>query len=112
MSRVCFQSLKDNDPQGPWCYTTDPDKRYEYCDVPLCERPSPGKVQFPTECGVSVFKEGSILYKNGSYNYNAEGASARIFGATDNTPEKAFPWQVSLIGPAGCGGTIISSMVA
>jgi len=22
---------------GPWCYTTDPDKRWEYCDVPICE---------------------------------------------------------------------------
>ena len=22
---------------GPWCYTTDPDKRWEYCDVPVCE---------------------------------------------------------------------------
>ncbi|XP_007484920.1 plasminogen isoform X2 [Monodelphis domestica] len=27
----------DNDPKGPWCYTTDPDTRYEYCDVPECE---------------------------------------------------------------------------
>jgi len=24
----------DNDPRGPWCYTTDPNKRWEYCDVP------------------------------------------------------------------------------
>ena len=22
--------------EGPWCYTTDPDTRWEYCDVPLC----------------------------------------------------------------------------
>uniref|UniRef100_A0A6I8NWX0 Plasminogen n=1 Tax=Ornithorhynchus anatinus TaxID=9258 RepID=A0A6I8NWX0_ORNAN len=27
----------DQDPQGPWCYTTDPEKRYEYCDIPECE---------------------------------------------------------------------------
>jgi len=22
---------------GPWCYTTDPNKRWEYCDVPICD---------------------------------------------------------------------------
>jgi len=21
---------------GPWCYTTDPTKRFDYCDIPLC----------------------------------------------------------------------------
>ena len=23
-------------PNGPWCFTTDPDTRWEYCDVPKC----------------------------------------------------------------------------
>ncbi|XP_038623659.1 plasminogen-like isoform X2 [Tachyglossus aculeatus] len=27
----------DLDSQGPWCYTTDPEKRYDYCDIPECE---------------------------------------------------------------------------
>ncbi|XP_015354097.1 plasminogen isoform X1 [Marmota marmota marmota] len=27
----------DNDEKGPWCYTVDPEKRYEYCDIPECE---------------------------------------------------------------------------
>ena len=22
----------------PWCYTEDPDKRWEYCDIPMCNR--------------------------------------------------------------------------
>jgi Mg-chelatase subunit ChlD len=26
----------DNDPEGPWCYTTDKYTRWEYCDVPVC----------------------------------------------------------------------------
>ena len=26
----------DNESNGPWCYTTDPDKRWEFCDVKLC----------------------------------------------------------------------------
>merc|ERR1712179_771674 len=25
----------DNE-EGPWCYTTDPNKRWEFCDVPIC----------------------------------------------------------------------------
>ncbi|KAB0404656.1 hypothetical protein E2I00_017569 [Balaenoptera physalus] len=27
----------DNDKMGPWCYTTDPGTRYDYCDIPECE---------------------------------------------------------------------------
>ncbi len=23
---------------GPWCFTTDPDTRWEYCDIPMCGR--------------------------------------------------------------------------
>jgi len=41
----------DNAPGGPWCYTTDPGKRWEYCDIKLCPTtpappttPSPGKI--------------------------------------------------------------------
>ena len=26
----------DNDPNGPWCYTTDPNVRFAYCDIPRC----------------------------------------------------------------------------
>ncbi|CAG0901581.1 unnamed protein product, partial [Cyprideis torosa] len=26
-----------NDAGGPWCYTTDPQKRYEYCNIPFCD---------------------------------------------------------------------------
>ncbi|CBY37389.1 unnamed protein product [Oikopleura dioica] len=26
----------DNDPNGPWCYTTDPNVRFAYCDVKRC----------------------------------------------------------------------------
>jgi len=27
----------DGEDEGAWCYTTDPDTRWEYCDVPVCE---------------------------------------------------------------------------
>ncbi|XP_076813917.1 plasminogen-like isoform X2 [Clavelina lepadiformis] len=25
----------------PWCYTTDPDQKWEFCDVPICDDPVP-----------------------------------------------------------------------
>ena len=27
----------DDDARGPWCYTTDPNRRFEYCDIPQCQ---------------------------------------------------------------------------
>ena len=27
----------DKKSTGPWCYTTDPDKTWESCDVPKCQ---------------------------------------------------------------------------
>uniref|UniRef100_A0A8D2LR25 Plasminogen n=1 Tax=Varanus komodoensis TaxID=61221 RepID=A0A8D2LR25_VARKO len=27
----------DNDEEGPWCYTTDPETRFDYCNIPECE---------------------------------------------------------------------------
>ncbi|CAK7301102.1 PLG [Vulpes lagopus] len=27
----------DNDEKGPWCYTTNPDVRFDYCNIPECE---------------------------------------------------------------------------
>ena len=26
----------DNEPKGPWCYTEDSGKRWEYCDIKIC----------------------------------------------------------------------------
>ena len=33
-SNYCRNPASDSG--GLWCYTTDPDTRWEYCDVPLC----------------------------------------------------------------------------
>ena len=27
----------DQEPMGPWCYTTTPGKRWEYCNIKLCK---------------------------------------------------------------------------
>uniref|UniRef100_A0A8C3NN91 PLMN protein n=1 Tax=Geospiza parvula TaxID=87175 RepID=A0A8C3NN91_GEOPR len=39
----------DGDVNGPWCYTTDPRKAWEYCDIPKCPPPQ-------YECGKSKFR--------------------------------------------------------
>ena len=29
--------------EAPWCYTTDPNTRWEHCDVPMCDSTSDDK---------------------------------------------------------------------
>ena len=31
---------------APWCYTTDPDRRWEYCNVPICEPANTSMLKF------------------------------------------------------------------
>jgi len=35
---------------GVWCYTTDPDKRWEMCDIPLCCECIPRFIMLSVEC--------------------------------------------------------------
>lgn len=50
------KGLQDNycrNPDGrhrPWCYTTDPDAPWEYCDIKVCETPPESSVAETTEC--------------------------------------------------------------
>ncbi|XP_078687217.1 plasminogen-like [Branchiostoma floridae x Branchiostoma belcheri] len=40
---------------GVWCYTTDPNSRYEYCDVPVCD-----SVQGPCQEGNGASYRGAV----------------------------------------------------
>ena len=45
----------DGEPGGAWCYTEDPDNRWEYCDVPVCTanpEPTANPTPSPTEAPV------------------------------------------------------------
>ncbi|CAH1786990.1 unnamed protein product, partial [Owenia fusiformis] len=63
----------DGQPDGPWCYTTDPDQRWEYCDVPLCggaTRPPPTTSPPPSTlpprtCPSSIGREPTDLPRRG-----------------------------------------------
>ena len=37
------------DPQGVWCYTTDPDRRWEYCSIPICAPPKLKVIDFSSD---------------------------------------------------------------
>ncbi|KAM4787455.1 plasminogen-like isoform 3-T3 [Cyanocitta cristata] len=78
----------DGDVNGPWCYTTDPRKAWEYCDIPKCPPPQ-------YECGKSKFRP--------------KLCAQRIVAGCISNPH-SWPWQISLRTSFGlhfCGGTLI-----
>ncbi|XP_059698003.1 plasminogen-like isoform X10 [Haemorhous mexicanus] len=78
----------DGDVNGPWCYTTDPRKAWEYCDIPKCPPPQ-------YECGKSKFRP--------------KLCAQRIVAGCVSHPH-SWPWQISLRTSYGlhfCGGTLI-----
>ena len=56
-------------------------------------------------CGLTNFEKGSLLDSDGS-----QTVSARIFNGV-RTDQTHLPWQVKLIGPGVCGGTLVSMKV-
>ncbi|XP_029421083.1 plasminogen [Nannospalax galili] len=79
----------DGDVSGPWCYTTNPRKLYDYCDVPQCAS--------PIECGKPLVEP--------------KKCPGRVVGGCVANPH-SWPWQISLRtrfrGQHFCGGTLIS----
>uniref|UniRef100_A0A8C9RW30 Plasminogen n=1 Tax=Scleropages formosus TaxID=113540 RepID=A0A8C9RW30_SCLFO len=76
----------DNDVNGPWCYTMDPNKKWDYCNIPDCAT---------VKCGQPKVKPRRCL--------------GRIVGGCTSTPH-SWPWQISLRTSSGlhfCGGTLI-----
>ncbi|XP_057677975.1 plasminogen [Corythoichthys intestinalis] len=76
----------DSDPNGPWCYTTDRNKKWDYCQIPDCAGMT---------CGTPVTKPKRCF--------------GRIVGGCVAKPH-SWPWQISLRTNSGmhfCGGTLI-----
>uniref|UniRef100_A0A3B4C1E6 Plasminogen n=1 Tax=Pygocentrus nattereri TaxID=42514 RepID=A0A3B4C1E6_PYGNA len=62
----------DNDGNGPWCYTTDPSKKWDYCQIPDCDG---------QKCGQPAVKPRRCF--------------GRIVGGCVSKPH-SWPWQISL----------------
>ncbi|XP_075409978.1 plasminogen isoform X2 [Tenrec ecaudatus] len=80
----------DGDVNGPWCYTTNPRKLFDYCDVPLCAT--------------------SSLYDCGKPKVEPKKCPGRVVGGCVANPH-SWPWQVSLrtrFGMHFCGGTLLA----
>uniref|UniRef100_A0A8C5BNI4 Plasminogen n=1 Tax=Gadus morhua TaxID=8049 RepID=A0A8C5BNI4_GADMO len=75
----------DDDVNGPWCYTTDRSKKWDYCQIPECA----------VNCGMPPIKPKRCF--------------GRIVGGCISKPH-SWPWQISLRTRGGihfCGGTLI-----
>ncbi|XP_033976926.1 plasminogen [Trematomus bernacchii] len=76
----------DGDVNGPWCYTTDRNKKWDYCQIPDCAGMS---------CGTPVTKPKRCF--------------GRIVGGCVSKAH-SWPWQISLRTSSGihfCGGTLV-----
>ena len=115
----------------PWCYTTDPNVRFDYCDCsgpawgsmigpmprpmpglmsgPICQ-PDAGTITRPFSFEYTMYDSGALVTETRNGNLN------RIFGGRDATPGEV-PWQVNLfidgekLKNLTCGGTLVSSTV-
>merc|ERR1719460_1848130 len=59
----------DGEDEGPWCYTEDPDERWNYCSIPKCPAPAPPPLA-PVGC-----------YTNNGHDYEGGGHTS-VSGAT------------------------------
>uniref|UniRef100_A0A8C2J276 Plasminogen n=1 Tax=Cyprinus carpio TaxID=7962 RepID=A0A8C2J276_CYPCA len=78
----------DNDVNGPWCYTTDPNKKWDYCQIPDCDG---------LKCGQPAVKPKRCF--------------GRIVGGCISKAH-SWPWQISLRTRGKnhfCGGTLIDA---
>ncbi|XP_056001724.1 uncharacterized protein LOC125653240 [Ostrea edulis] len=87
----------DREPQGPWCYTLDEEKRWEYCRIPLCSLSN-------DEC----YEKGKGYMYTGKMNVTKTGYPCRRWDSEEaygffeelgnfcRSPDGAkFPWCLS-----------------
>jgi len=102
----------DQDPGGPWCYTTDPNKKWEYCDVgtpanPLCsdgatQAPTPVPTDMPT---ITPTIAPTAAPEDGTFDFSGCGGGSGEFTVTLRTPRERQSLGVI---PGQRGGVYVS----
>ena len=110
-----FCRAADPKDSRPWCYTTDPNVRYDHCDCSGNSHSSSTR----EACGTVTKKisfdfdrynsQASVIPEINDPSYEGD----RIIGGVDANPGEV-PWQVNLLlygDSVKCGGTLVSSTV-
>ena len=117
-----FCRIADPSDPRPWCYTTDPNVRFDYCDCPGSPRspsgpiclPDAGTITRPFSFEYAIYDSSASVVQHARSRSNRNGN--RIFGGKDATPGEV-PWQVNFfldgtqLNNLMCGGTLVSSAV-
>ena len=111
----------DQDPKGPWCYTTDPNQRYEHCQ-PSCAQSVP--MAFNGKCGISKIdiqglepfseydstgkcKKNCYRFKESQFKEARHLNSSKVMRGVKSYPQE-LPWQ-GMLNKIGCGAVIITT---
>ncbi|XP_025922268.1 plasminogen-like [Apteryx rowi] len=60
----------DGDVNGLWCFTTDPEKKWEYCEIPRCSSSHPDCGKFPMRRGRACEPYGMCYASPGSWPWH------------------------------------------
>ncbi|XP_078576750.1 uncharacterized protein LOC144862258 [Branchiostoma floridae x Branchiostoma japonicum] len=90
-----------DDSDAVWCYTTDPEKRWEYCDVPTCEAASRCPLQDPPingalSCDAWLYGQFCSVQCDERYDFSTEPANMYVCGSSGRwrtyPPGKETKW--------------------
>lgn len=108
----------DNDPNGPWCFTSTNGETWDYCDIDMCFENADENAIGSGNASDKIndyrnapeLKCGLRCLGKSCNPENAYKASNNIIGG-ENSENGEFPWQVQLRSPTGygdCGGSILN----
>ncbi len=92
-----------------WCYTTDPDVEWEYCDVPFCPleptiSPAPTLTKLPSESPTLSVSPSTLPSSSGSPTLSVSPSTLPSLLPSESPTMSASPSTVPSISPTYTGG--------